>query len=119
MYKEDFLLNDIKRLLLNYVERETKDNRSSSSRKNINPKKWGPPAWQFIDAIIAGYPAKPNKREINKMTDFMHSLSEILPCSSCRKNIYNFTTKYPPDKYSTSRIKVRKWFKLYKSQGKK
>merc|ERR1719456_994242 len=33
------------------------------NRKGINPKKWGPPAWDFLHSVTVDYPEKPNPKQ--------------------------------------------------------
>lgn len=81
-------------------------------RKNINPRIWGGPGWEFIDAVVDGYPESPSGVEKIAMTHFLSSLEFVLPCEECRKNYANFVKKTPLD--VRSRRLVKDWLKKYK-----
>ena len=50
----------------------------------MNPKIWGPPAWQFLYAVAKGYPKDPSSEEKVYYYTFYQNLGHVLPCSMCR-----------------------------------
>lgn len=55
---------------------------------NINPKIWGPPAWDFLFYVAIAYPDNPTQENKDSIKQFLYSLEHILPCEKCRYN-YN------------------------------
>ena len=55
----------------------------------MEPKVWGPPAWEFLHAVTFQYPEKPNNHERKKYYTFFDSLKFILPCPNCRNHYAN------------------------------
>lgn len=88
-------------------------------RDNIDPKIWGPPGWEFLDAIVGGYPYQATNDEKRQMTAFLISLGNVLPCSTCRKNYTDFATAYPPSLHVSGRMEVAKWLNMYKKHKSK
>lgn len=62
---------------------------------NINPKLWGPPAWDFLFYILASYPDSPTISDKENIKIFFDSLKNVLPCYSCRINYNTHLNKYP------------------------
>lgn len=83
-------------------------------RKNINPVIWGNPGWEFLDAIVAGYPDKANSEEQASMIAFLSSLEHVLPCEVCRTNYSNFAKRVPPFNYVSGQRAVQYWLSAYK-----
>lgn len=50
----------------------------------MNPRVWGPPAWQFLHAIPKGYPTHPDAQTRDSYRLFYQTLGEVLPCPGCR-----------------------------------
>lgn len=109
-------MNEVERDLFRYISNQNKLTIYPSRRKNINPKLWGPHGWKFIDKVIEGYPvSRPSSRDRAHMTMFLTSMGHSLPCETCRTNHTKFTLVNPPQNFVSSRAKLRKWFKAYKS----
>ena len=53
----------------------------------FDPDYWGPCAWQFLHTISFNYPLKPSPEEKRYYKKFIESLSFVLPCGYCRKNM--------------------------------
>jgi len=60
-----------------------------------DPKRWGPPAWDFLYCVAFSYPHKPTKQERVDMQRFFMSLGNILPCLKCRGNYNKKMTNKP------------------------
>lgn len=103
--------NQYKQADINYIE--------GTPRKNLPPKKWGPPAWKFLDSVVQSYPKKPNTREQASMVNFLMSLGHVLPCEQCQRNYSDFALQYPPVHNVQSRVALERWFKAYKDWHKK
>jgi hypothetical protein len=56
---------------------------------------WGPAGWTFIHSIAASY--TPENAEYYKM--FMLSLTRLLPCTTCKKNLIKHLSKLPLEPY--------------------
>lgn len=98
-----------------YINRHHKDGDTSTSRRrNVSPKVWGPPGWKFIDKVVDGYPEKPSRREKIAMLEFLTSFGHVLPCKECRENHVTFSLDHPPKNYVSSRRQVKRWISMYK-----
>lgn len=87
-------------------------------RDNIDPKIWGPPGWEFLNAVTGGYPYKADYEERKQMVAFLTSLGNVLPCSTCRQNYNEFLKAFPPSQHVSGRADVENWFKMYKNHKK-
>ena len=65
-------------------------------RDDISPKQWGPPAWEFLDLVAAGYPEVAMMDQQMAITIFLESLGFALPCERCRANFRRFAASKPP-----------------------
>jgi len=89
------------------------------SRLDLDPSKWGRPAWSFILSAVEAHPDNPTNEEINQMRKFTDSLESILPCSKCRKSYSRFKQKNPVTRsILRDRESLRQWFQTYKEQTK-
>jgi len=63
------------------------------------PKKgksfWGPPTWKMLHSFAATL--RPENAE--QFVTFLWTLSDLLPCDYCRKNLKIKLKKYPPEPY--------------------
>lgn len=59
---------------------------------------WGGPTWTVIHTFAATL--KPEDAEAFKA--FLWSLTRLLPCEVCRKNLIKKLTDHPPDPYLTN-----------------
>jgi hypothetical protein len=58
----------------------------------MDPEIWGPPAWEFIFAVIDQMPefnAPPGYYE------FFHSFVDVLPCPTCRAHYRKYWITHP------------------------
>lgn len=83
-------------------------------RKSINPKSWGPPAWSFLDSVVAGYPMSAKVPEQLAVANFMYSLEKTLPCERCRGNYKQFIDTNPPELHVAGKKSLGVWFKALK-----
>jgi hypothetical protein len=84
------------------------------SRKNFDPKVWGPPAWRFIEFVVASYPDEVTEYDQGWMTEFLVAIAEALPCESCRDNYATWMSLKPLDGYIGTRESVTEWLAGYK-----
>ena len=49
-------------------------------------KSWGPAAWTILHTISFAYPKKPTQRDRERVYEFMHAFSNVLPCARCRND---------------------------------
>ena len=61
---------------------------------SIDPKIWGPPAWDFLFYTVLAYPDVPTENDKNSMKNFFMSVGPILPCELCRLNFAKHTDTY-------------------------
>ncbi len=50
----------------------------------MEPYLWGPSLWVFLHLLTMEYPDKPSNSDILIHSEFLNSLSKILPCQLCR-----------------------------------
>lgn len=104
-------LRELQELLLQSL---AQDELPSDSRKNINPSKWGPSAWKFLDSVVAGYPKVASQLEKIKMNEFLSSMGYMLPCARCRESYELFSREYPIIANVNGRKEVKAWLKAYR-----
>ena len=51
-----------------------------ASRKNLDPRLWGPSAWTFMECVAEGLDC----RSLRHFERFLEVLPELLPCKVCR-----------------------------------
>ncbi len=59
---------------------------------------WGPPIWTTIHTLAATL----NPEDAKDFVKFLHSLTKLLPCEKCRKNLKTKLEKVPPEPYLTN-----------------
>lgn len=95
--------------------RSSKPVKNKFTRKDFNSSHgmlttvWGPPLWHFLHLMSFNYPINPTCEEKQKYKSFIHSLKDILPCGSCRKNLTYNLKKRP----ITPHLKNRTTFSKY------
>jgi hypothetical protein len=62
----------------------------------FSPLQWGRQGWHFIHAVALGYSNTPTEEEKKAASDFINSLTIILPCIHCATNFKEKIEKYPP-----------------------
>lgn len=88
------------------------------SRENVNPKGWGPPAWEFINAVVYSYPLKALPYDQIWMANFLNVLGDALPCEVCRSDYKSYLRSHPVQDYVGGRQEVAMWLAAYKSMTK-
>lgn len=68
-----------------------------NERIDLNPTKWGPKAWYFLDSIGLSFPDNPSPEELNSAIQFIKSLKHLIPCNKCRCHYNEFIVKFPPE----------------------
>ena len=87
-------------------------------RQDIEPHIWGPAGWEFLDAVVNGYPDNPSQIERDQMILFLQSLVHLLPCASCRANYRQYILKNPVRNHVASKQNVYHWLRRYKESSK-
>jgi len=62
-----------------------------------DPATWGPPVWDAIHFVAAGYPAEPTDANVRAYGAFFRGLADVLPCAPCRANFAEHLQHLPPD----------------------
>lgn len=100
----------IKELQDAILEHCTENNSStgSSTRRDVNPRAWGPSGWKFVDVVIKGCPTRSRHGKQVQTFNFLTSLGHILPCAKCRKRHIEFALKClcPPVEHAGGRHKI-------------
>ena len=58
----------------------------------MDPDIWGPPAWEFIFAVID---QRPDGNPPDGYLEFFHSLVDVLPCQVCRRHYRKYLLANP------------------------
>jgi len=61
-----------------------------SKSNGLITKIWGPPFWETLHCISAGYPLEPDDIDKKNYKDFYISVGNILPCKYCRESYKEF-----------------------------
>ena len=56
----------------------------------MDPKIWGPSAWDFIHTVALGYPSSPTITCKHNYRNFYTNIGNILPCPVCQKHYNEF-----------------------------
>lgn len=59
----------------------------------MDPNKWGPHAWYFIESVFLNIPE--SQTDMTPYVDFLVSLQHVLPCRLCRENYKDHIQKRP------------------------
>lgn len=74
------------------------------------PAIWGKHAWNFIHLVTMEYPENPTEKDMRDYYNFIYSLKDVLPCSTCRNNLATNLQKHPLTYESlSSRANFVKW----------
>jgi len=63
----------------------------------VRPDVWGPPVWDAIHFVAAGYPAHPSDADVRAYGDFFRGLADVLPCAPCREHFASHMRDIPPE----------------------
>lgn len=86
---------------------------SLSSKSNVNPKIWGPYAWETIHFIAYGYPEKPTDMDKKAYFNFYFYMMKVLPCDKCTNSAQELFKKLDINKYLDSKDNLIKWTYLF------
>ena len=73
------------------VKDQDKDIDASKSNGLIT-KIWGPPFWETLHCVSAGYPVEPTETDKKNYKEFFISVKNVLPCKFCRTSYEQFIT---------------------------
>ena len=73
--------------------------RRSYTKKDKDPKKWGPCFWKYYHIGALTYPIKPTLSEMNSMIVYIMSIPESLPCARCTEHAQKFIEERVPFLY--------------------
>ena len=65
----------------------TEQNAIFLSDNGMQPTVFGPIVWHFLHMISFNYPIRPTKEQKAQYTRYIWSLSDILPCQTCRHHM--------------------------------
>lgn len=88
----------------------------------MDPKIWGPVAWETFFLFSRNYPEKINLNDkehlkIMKSTErFYKSLKDLLPCMYCRESYKMYYAELDIKKYLSGRDKLTEWLYLLKDK---
>lgn len=63
----------------------------------VGPAIWGPPLWDAIHFVAAGYPVQPTDADVRAYGDFFRGLADVLPCAPCRHHFAAHIREIPPE----------------------
>ena len=77
---------------------------------NISPSIWGPATWDCLFYICLAYPDNPTNDDKKNIVSFFDSISNLLPCQSCRHNFKVHRMKHVlSDKVIDNRFSLITW----------
>ena len=81
------------------------------SRDGFMTMVWGPMLWFVMHTVSFNYPCAPTRREKRHYRRFFESMSHVLPCGSCRKNLRRNMrdSGYDPATVFASRDALSRW----------
>lgn len=67
----------------------------------MNTSAWGPPGWEFLFFVAAGYDVNetPKETKDEQYKAFFQSVGDVLPCRYCRESYVKFFDYLDIDKY--------------------
>ena len=71
------------------------DEGSARVLSSASPEVWGPPTWQSLHFLAAGYPKNPTPPVKKSCDAFLRALPWMLPCESCGYHLRKFLRTYP------------------------
>jgi len=70
----------------------------------MDPKVWGPKAWDFLHSVTLAYPQPPSEEDKDRYSAFFRSVGQVLPCVYCRKH---FSETFDPQEFARVALKDR------------
>lgn len=77
---------------------------------------WGPSGWEFLHILTFIYPENPSLQDKILFRDFMHLVSDILPCKYCRASFTKYSQSLDITPFLDTRHTMINW--LYKMHNK-
>lgn len=68
----------------------------SDGESQLSIESWGPKAWGLLHIGSFMYPEEPTAHERRSMFNFLHSLSDVIPCSVCRTHFTRSLAEHAP-----------------------
>jgi len=76
----------------------------------MDPKVWGPDAWNTMHSIANNYPVNPSEDDKHNTRTFFLSIGRVLPCYTCRVNYQKHLVKLPlTDQILSTRVLLSRW----------
>mmetsp|Transcript_95193 Transcript_95193/g.188589 ORF Transcript_95193/g.188589 Transcript_95193/m.188589 type:complete len:181 (-) Transcript_95193:170-712(-) len=76
---------------------------------SCDPRVWGPPVWNALHKLIAGYPTEVPPDMQTHTATLMESLSHTLPCKSCREHLQQHFLSDPIEPHLATRDDLQRW----------
>lgn len=82
-----------------------------------DPKIWGPMFWRVMRKIACQYPvANPKLSTRQAAQAFYESLTELLPCSTCRSNYTDLLDRFPIEDNLDSCASLQNWVETIRTE---
>jgi hypothetical protein len=94
---------------INQSDREYVKQKAREKMIPEDPRRWGPPGWEFLFCVAFAYPKNPSLQDKKNMKSFLESLKHVLPCIMCRNNYKKKVRQSPIDAALFSRKTLVKW----------
>ena len=75
----------------------------------MEPKIWGPHAWQFLHSITLSYPDNPTIEDKNNYAQFFNSIQNILPCQNCKDHYTQNLQEFPVEQHLDNKESLFRW----------
>lgn len=76
----------------------------------VDPAVWGPPVWDALHFIAAGYPVHPTEADARAYGDFVRLFASVLPCAPCRQHFAEHLREVPADApLASGRVEFFAW----------
>jgi FAD-linked sulfhydryl oxidase len=75
----------------------------------MNPEVWGPHLWFVLHTLSFNYPYEPTEDDKKKMINFIHALSEIIPCGKCQRHFKQNLEKLPIEQHLENKKQFVEW----------
>lgn len=75
----------------------------------MDPKIWGRPYWFVLHIASLTYPENPTNEDKINYSNFIRSVSHVLPCASCQYHFKEYIRNYPIENYLDSKNNFIEW----------